>query len=144
MPLMVLVGTLLAVALSGCAGPAEAAGLSAADKEALDNPLFSAELVVYGICPPTTTKFDDDATRCAAVLYRTGVNIAKVHSLVRQRGVHDDVLDGAAQEIGSMTDVCDGLKPSGEIRACLNTAEKVKTNAVTYVKTLRAKLDAVK
>lgn len=118
--------------------------MSVADKKALDDPLFVAELVVAAICPPTTTKFDDEASQCAAVLNRTTVNIAKVHTLVREHGIEDAVLDDAAMKVGAFAAVCDPYGPGVELRGCLNAAEAVKTSGQTYVQTLRAKLDAVK
>jgi hypothetical protein len=145
-PQVVLAGSLLLVGtpLTGCGGPAAAAGLSVEDKKALNDPLFAAELAVPGICPSSTIRSDPDANRCAALLTVTTAKIAAVHEIARQRGVRDTFLDSSADEVGRFAKVCDPKGSSPSISDCLGGARVVKSNAEAYVQTLRAKLNAVK
>lgn len=146
----VLAGCLLLGVLTGCAAPAgpatppAQAGLSAEDKTALDNPLFSAEMMTGGICSSTITRSDPDANRCAAMLTQTTAKIAAVHELAVQHGVHDALLDTSADVVSRFAQVCDPHGSSASISSCLDGAAQIKSNATTYVQELRAKLDAVK
>ncbi|HEX9226482.1 MAG TPA: hypothetical protein VF885_07460 [Arthrobacter sp.] len=141
---MLAASLLVGVALTGCGGTAAAAGLSVEDKKALDDPLFAAELAVPGICPSNTTRSDPDANKCAALLTVTTAKIAAVHAVARQRGVRDTFLDSSADEVDRFTKVCDPKGSAPSISECLGGAGKIKSNAETYVQTLRGKLNAVK
>lgn len=135
---------MLGAALVGCAGPLEPVGLSGEDKSSLDAPLFRAELVVYGICPTTTSKFDADANRCAAILTQATANVAAVHRITDRRDITDPVLDDAAAAVNRYEKICDPEDAAASIVDCLGAAETIKVACMAYVKTLRAKLDAVK